>query len=178
MSGRVRSTMTSRNKVIADVAVDADPRSIQKIILLGEWAKMSVNTGDDINVLLPRDHSGTVTVTDDSMCLVVPNPDRIVTVTEIASAIACRRRGGLSALLRTPGVTETYAQFRGKVIHECIEELLRSAEGEEVNIRALKRTAIKRSTAGVKSVTKIGWEATLRQDWSTLEPKIIHLVSR
>ena len=177
-AGRVKNVVTSRTKTMADVAVDGDPNRVQKVVLLGEWTNCCLKKGDDVSYLLPTGHLGTAVFSADSQTLLVINPERMMSVTAITSAISCQRRGALTALMPNAGVAESYPQWRGLVAHSCVESVLSNRGYEIGNLDTIRAEAVRKWSSGVKSLTRVEWEAALKKDWPSLSESMMHLVTR
>ena len=115
IEARVAGICSSRSKVIARIKTSTkDAMPFTKLQLEDSWAKTRLEGGEQLYILTQEVQEGhTCYINDRNTNIVVVSPAEFVTVTDVAQAVKCERRGALSAIFKSQRPL-TYPQYKGR----------------------------------------------------------------
>ena len=123
---------------------------VEKLHLGDEWRSTAIKRGDKLNAWIDDEViNKTLTLSRRSRSVLVVHPEVMVTVTEVAAAVECARKGALSAVFKTTAEDLTYAQYRGKVVHDCLHLMLDDARPPGTTWKGMVREALEKNSEHV-----------------------------
>ncbi len=154
-------------------------------LLKQSWARHAsenVSEGDTVNVLDPSTPSSEAAapnsvVVDDTSGLLVVNPDRLVSGTSIVATMFCQRKALLGEMFKGfEGGNKT--MFVGTVLHELLQESLKSKAASTADISDALSRIMKRKTIVMDMLT-LGISADdLKKETEPFLPHVLYFIEK
>lgn len=118
-----------------ELIVSTSDGSLKTILLRDSWSSQTLEPGNIIHIIGEYDDTkqSEIILTNENFLLIV-NPDRLITCTNIADSFNCQRKVVLRDRIRPAGESNKFIIY-GCILHDVFEDALASGDFSEITLK-------------------------------------------